>query len=582
MNLLSFVRKIRYLVLVFCGLLPSAVFGQTAENNQAENRNSYNPAALDHYMRAMKFEEEGDNASAILEYQDAIANDSTASVFYYSIGECYLKLRPPKAVHAVGMFEKYLEMEPRDINVHQRLANIYRVLKQFNNAERIMERMRWLNTFDLPFYLDLMKIYLLNGKDKKAADLSRELMNSPGAGDEIVENVKGIYINFKKMPDGIALFEQLTLEMPKSGLFKYGLGDLYLQMGDSLRGRKHLEESLELEPDLKLSQQRLSEIYLAMHLPEKVLPWFDAIDIRHQMELAHFYFAADNDSIAAPLFRRVMKQNPEDPRSYLYLGIISMRKPGGDLEHRRQDLKLSSELFTQAVSRDSTRDIYHYYAGQSFLRLDEFDKAILHFTKAAEINSSDPKHYFWLGLSYFRQKKYDESIKSIERVLAINPDDLDAMDLLSDGFFNLGKFDRAEEMYRRLIEADSTNIKALNNYGYMLAEQGRNLEEALQLSRRAVEGSPDNASYLDTLGWIYYKLGRYQEALDYLHKAAKPSTDSIPLSPDHLSVVYDHIGDVYYKMGEEQKARFYWQKVLDIDRENKFVRKKLDDDGSNQ
>ena len=43
----------------------------------------------------------------------------------------------------------------------------------------------------------------------------------------------------------------------------------------------------------------------------------------------------------------------------------------------------------------------------------------------------------------------------------------------------------------------------------------------LELSKNVISIVPDSPEYLDTMGWIYYKMGKYQVALDYLLKVAK-------------------------------------------------------------
>ena len=51
----------------------------------------------------------------------------------------------------------------------------------------------------------------------------------------------------------------------------------------------------------------------------------------------------------------------------------------------------------------------------------------------------------------------------------------------------------------------------LNYLGYMLADRGTRLDEALDISA-AVALDPANGAYLDSLGWVYYKMGNYELA----------------------------------------------------------------------
>jgi len=67
---------------------------------------------------------------------------------------------------------------------------------------------------------------------------------------------------------------------------------------------------------------------------------------------------------------------------------------------------------------------------------------------------------------------------------------------------------------------------AMNNLAYILSERAQDLEFALNLADRALEKEPDQHNLLDTKGWILYKLGRLQEALQFVSKAASMDEES--------------------------------------------------------
>ena len=70
-------------------------------------------------------------------------------------------------------------------------------------------------------------------------------------------------------------------------------------------------------------------------------------------------------------------------------------------------------------------------------------------------------------------------------------------------------YDQAEAQFRKALAIDPQNAAVLNYLGYMLADQGQKLPEALQMIRQAVELDPQNGAYLDSLGWAYFKTGQY-------------------------------------------------------------------------
>jgi Tfp pilus assembly protein PilF len=116
------------------------------------------------------------------------------------------------------------------------------------------------------------------------------------------------------------------------------------------------------------------------------------------------------------------------------------------------------------------------------------------------------------------------------------------------------KYDQAEQAFQGVLAINPRNGATLNYYGYMLAERGLRLDEAVGFVQRALAQEPNNPSYLDSLGWAYYKQANYGEAEKYLSMAVKGE----PHNPTMLS----HLGDVFAKTGREDLAQAEWEKSL--------------------
>ena len=98
------------------------------------------------------------------------------------------------------------------------------------------------------------------------------------------------------------------------------------------------------------------------------------------------------------------------------------------------------------------------------------------------------------------------------------------MHVMSQILQDKGDVKGAEGMLRDLIANDPLDAIALNSLGYMLAERGDRLEEAVTLLQRALKVEPDNPSYLDSLGWAYFRQGRVDLADPPLTQAAAKLT----------------------------------------------------------
>src|SRR5207244_274560 len=130
-----------------------------------------------------------------------------------------------------------------------------------------------------------------------------------------------------------------------------------------------------------------------------------------------------------------------------------------------------------------------------------------------------------------------------------------------------GDVPAAEHAVRDALRLDPENPRTLNFLGYLLADHGLSLEEALRLIRHALELDPDNGAYIDSLGWVYYRLGRLSEARIELERAVK-LTGGDP-------VVHEHLGDVYKDMKMFDLAREQYRLSLSLDASNAKVKAKL-------
>jgi Tfp pilus assembly protein PilF len=117
------------------------------------------------------------------------------------------------------------------------------------------------------------------------------------------------------------------------------------------------------------------------------------------------------------------------------------------------------------------------------------------------------------------------------------------------------KYDKAEEAFHKVLADDPKNAMALNYLGYMLADRGTRLDEALGYIRRAVALDPQNGAYLDSLGWTYYKMGNYELAEENLRHAVDRLGDD--------PTINEHLGELYLKTGRLKLAANHWERSLE-------------------
>ena len=121
----------------------------------------------------------------------------------------------------------------------------------------------------------------------------------------------------------------------------------------------------------------------------------------------------------------------------------------------------------------------------------------------------------------------------------------------------------AETDFLRALELQPNQPFVMNYLAYSWVDKKRNLAKAEQMLIRAVELRPDDGYIVDSLGWVYFRLGRFEEAVERLEQAVSPRAED--------PVINDHLGDAYWRTGRRREARVQWRRALSLEPEEEQV-----------
>jgi tetratricopeptide (TPR) repeat protein len=109
----------------------------------------------------------------------------------------------------------------------------------------------------------------------------------------------------------------------------------------------------------------------------------------------------------------------------------------------------------------------------------------------------------------------------------------------------------AIQKYETAIRRGEYTGVAANNLAWLYAQNGRNLDRALDLAKFAHDRDPGNLAILDTLGFVYLTRREYSQALAVLKDAigladhgphAEMNEDQRNTLRQHLAEAYAHVG----------------------------------------
>lgn len=172
-------------------------------------------------------------------------------------------------------------------------------------------------------------------------------------------------------------------------------------------------------------------------------------------------------------------------------------------------------------------------------------------------NEEDREVYIAIAQMNSRLRRWNDADAALDKAegLTTKSDDKLNLNFIRGSFYERQKkFEKAEQMFQLVLKDDPRNASALNYLGYMLADRGVRLDEALGYIRKAVELEPANGAFLDSLGWVYFKQGKFDLAEAQLTKAQEQmSTDP---------TIHEHLGDLYQKTGRLKEAAAQWERSL--------------------
>ncbi|MDP1570682.1 MAG: tetratricopeptide repeat protein [Vicinamibacterales bacterium] len=268
-----------------------------------------------------------------------------------------------------------------------------------------------------------------------------------------------------------------------------------------------------------------------------------------QLGTAHQRLGAHDAAVMA--FRRGRELRPDmvDYASYVVQALIA----AGRVDEAETEAARALEQFPRSLRLRQLR-------AQALVRGGRADDGLAIMEDLAASRPGDRDALFALVDAYTEAKRFDAAVARLDQAIAAAPDVIDFHFKLGAVQESAGRVPEAERAFRAVLTRDPLHAPALNYLGYMLADRGLRLPEALALIERALVVDPENPSYLDSLGWTLFKMGRVQEAEAPLRKAAAVMTDS--------SVVQDHLGDLLARRRQWAAAVEAWERALAGDRES--------------
>ncbi len=410
---------------------------------------------------------------------------------------------------AAAVYEHALELEPRQQGVYIILGRLYLDRGRWDDAARVFAKMVKVFPRDYTGYYYLARAREGAGRLDEAENLYKKTLELAPSLKEPRWHLIDIYERrglFRKAAD---MCRQIIGRDPLSYRASLALALNLRRLGNSGNGLKILSS-------LGRSAEQAPELLQAL--------------VKHYIDKGKY-------EEAAWLLKGMLRGDPKSS-SLHYLAAVTydaLQKPLAALKHFRQ-VEPGSDFYDSAVVQIAS--IYQ--------QLDRIDEGIAYLETVIASRAPKGDYFLYLAGFYEQKKMYRKALEKIEQGLAIdgsNPRLYFRMGVIYD---KMGRKQDSIAAMRRVLELKPEDASALNYLGYTFADMGTNLAEAEKLIRKALKLKPDDGYITDSLAWVFYKQGRYEDALEWMRKAVR-------LVPDDPFIM-EHLGDVLLKLHRKGKA----------------------------
>ena len=530
---------------------------------------------------------------------DIQADDIETSYYHYIESQLNLKRRNlDKAIHHLA---NALELDSGSMFLKIELAKLYLQQKKSDNALDLLRSVLETDPEHLEALILSGSIYQTRKQYDKAKDAYKKVLAINPKEERIYLLLGGIHMDAGDPDSALSVYKQLVAYSPESFAGYFFIGKIYKDKGMIEASVREFEKALDLEPQLEEARFELIDIYREQDKTDKIIDLYKEIIQRNPqntqaiMELGYFYFehglieASDRLLMdlglksqqdtgvirkiiqlyidpkkyeeAIVIMKSMLKSVPESSDIHYLSGVAydGNKEKEAAIQHFNR-VKPNSRFYENAVVQIS---VLYQEQGKT-------DEAIAYIKDVIENVPDNPEFMLYLGSFYEERKAFEDAETILRQGLDINADHIRLHFRLGVVYDKWGKKDKSIEQMRKVIKLDPKNANALNYLGYTFADMGKNLDEAERLIKEALKYKPDDGYITDSLGWVYFKKGRFGEALKYLEKAVDITQDD--------PIILEHLGDAYIKVNDRDNALKFYKRSLMKKTENKeALEKKIED-----
>lgn len=270
------------------------------------------------------------------------------------------------------------------------------------------------------------------------------------------------------------------------------------------------------------------------------------MDEAHLIKLREAVNVQQNGDVerAEKIYRQLLKKYPNNPDCLNLLGV-AQRSKGNPQE--------AAELIQQAIDH-SPQPAFFKNLANTLKDLNKYADAREAFAQYLAHEEADASENNFMGSLLHHMGEHDEALVCINKALVQDPAHAPALNNLAAVYLDMGRVADAQAPLQQALALDPENSNFITNYGLYHAATGQD-DKARELYERALKIDPNNVGAEQNLADIASE--------DQLVEALETLLTVLPKSPNRLKTLKS-IANTTLKLGRAEEALDYLQQAMEL------------------
>jgi tetratricopeptide (TPR) repeat protein len=254
--------------------------------------------------------------------------------------------------------------------------------------------------------------------------------------------------------------------------------------------------------------------------------------------------------VAFNQFQKAIQFKADNIDAQRELGVVAV-------EMRRYDNAIPAFEKVIALQKDdavATENLANLY-----FWIRQWPQAIAYAQKAQQLKVGKNMNYM-IGKSYYEQEDYGQGFKYLQAASREDTTNAEIPYLTARAFVDMNNYKAAIPFFQRAITLDSTKVQWIYECALTFATIPDDKSAIKYYELAALRGFKKDNDFYENLSDSYLAAGETEKGLELLLKVYQKK-------PADLDLLYT-IAHTYYRLKKYQDAIDFWDKILGFDKEN--------------